>query len=288
MIRNKTLADWLEESHLVRNVRQSSAYQDRRAVAIFSHWLGRPALAEDLTVGTVSQWVAWLQDKYAPRTAHALRGRLLTCWRYVADETGRDHPRRVRPAPAPQPQPIAWTLEELQEMRAAADRAPGRFRRNAIPRGLYLVTLIDAAYETGLRRSDLWTVRQSQIRPDGSVMVRQAKTSRPHVVYVRPETLHRLRQLPDVPLACPCHPRAWYRAWRRYVIEPAGVRPGALQQLRRSGATHLAVHWPQEVQRFLGHATPSMARHYVDESISLPRPHLPPAIRPDFGAGNHG
>lgn len=278
MIREKRLSDWLEESHLTRNVRASSAYQDRRALAIFSHWLRRPALPEDLTSATVSRWVAWLQDRYAPRTAHALRGRLLTLWRYVADETGREHPRRVRPAPAPRPQPIAWTLDELRAMRAAADVAPGIFRHVRVPRSLYLVTLIDTAYETGLRRSDLWTVTQGQIRPDGSILLRQAKTTQPHVVHVRPETLERLRQLPAVPLACPCDVRGWYRAWRQYVIEPAGVRPGALQQLRRSGATHLAVHHPHEVQRFLGHLTPTMQRHYVDESISLPRPHLPPAI----------
>lgn len=278
MIRQTTLADWLAKSHLTRNVRASSAYQDRRAVAIFSRWLGRHALAEDLTRETVSHWVAWIQDRYAPRTAHALRGRLLTLWRYVADETGMDHPRRVRPAPAPRPQPIAWTLEELRAMRASAAVAPGVFARVKVPRSLYLVTLIDTAYETGLRRSDLWTITQPQIRPDGAILLRQAKTTQPHVVHVRTETLERLRQLPAVPLACPCDARGWYRDWQRYVIEPAGVRPGALQQLRRSGATHLAVHHPHEVQRFLGHLTPSMQRHYVDESISMPRPHLPPAI----------
>lgn len=83
----------------------------------------------------------------------------------------------------------------------------------------------------------------------------------------------------DRPLACPYRCRsAFYRWWRRAIIQPAGVRPGALQQIRRTGATHLAIEHRSEVQRYLGHASPEMQRHYIDESLASPITHLPPPI----------
>jgi integrase len=62
------------------------------------------------------------------------------------------------------------------------------------------------------------------------------------------------------------------------VILPAGVRNGCLQQIRRTGATLLAMTHPEAVQRYLGHRTPTMVRHYVDESIARPQPFLPPEL----------
>ena len=125
------------------------------------------------------------------------------------------------------------------------------------------------------------------IRPDGSIALIQRKTSRPHQPRLRQRALDLIAELPgDRPLACPYRCRsAFYRWWKRSIIAPAGVRPGALQQLRRTGATHLAVEHRSEVQRYLGHASPEMQRHYIDESIACPIVHLPPEIAAGERAG---
>ena len=54
------------------------------------------------------------------------------------------------------------------------------------------------------------------------------------------------------------------------MIVPAGVRPGALHQIRRSGATQLAKQDGLEAARqYLGHRTDAMVWHYVDVSSAL-------------------
>lgn len=129
------------------------------------------------------------------------------------------------------------------------------------------------------RRSFLWGLTRGQIRPDGTITLRQRKTGAPHQPRLRPETAATVLALPgDRPLACPVSkPTRFYRLWAT-VIAAAQVRPGCLQQLRRSGATHLASEHPEAVQRYLGHASPEMQRHYVDWSIAKPQQWLPPAL----------
>jgi integrase len=179
----------------------------------------------------------------------------------------------------PQPLPIAWTIAELRAILAACQLVPGVFRRTGARRAAYLVALVLAAYESGLRRSDLWGLTRGQIRPDGTIVLRQRKTGAPHQPRLRPETAALVLALPgDRPLACPeSKPTRFYRLWAT-VIAAAQVRPGCLQQLRRSGATHLASAHPEAVQRYLGHSSPEMQRHYVDWSIARPQQWLPPAL----------
>lgn len=115
---------------------------------------------------------------------------------------------------------------------------------------------------------------------NGSIVMRQHKTGIPHFPRIRPDTYVGIGALVgDRPLACPYKSQSdWYTFWKKNVITPAGVRHGALQQIRRTGATHLAIGHPEAVQRYLGHRTPSMQRHYVDQSIATPQQHLPPDI----------
>lgn len=286
MLRPVTLQDWSARYALRRGLAKKAAYYVGHTIAIFDQWLGRPATVADLDTDTVSQWVAWLEEapapaadsgRYSDRTRAGLRGNLLCLWRFVAEEGECQWPGRIRRAPKPEPQPVAWTLEELRRIRVAAAQARGFVHGSGAPRALYLVTLVDAAYETGLRRGDLWRLEQCHFLANGTVVLRQNKTGWPHGPQVQPDTLSRIRQLPgDYPLRWPGTDKGFYECWRIWVITAAGVRPGALQQLRRSGATHLETIRPQDTSRYLGHKTPDMKKHYVDRSQAYGPAPMPP------------
>ena len=79
-------------------------------------------------------------------------------------------------------------------------------------------------------------------------------------------------------------PLAWPRGFydvMESLCRLAGVRRGALQQLRRTGATWIAVEGGVEAARdALGHATGDMWRAYVDRRIAAPKRRLPVLAAP--------
>lgn len=278
MIAATTLTDVLGIYLLERRLRENSQYQLARIVGRYSEWLGRCATLADLDDQTVSRWLACEEGRLGGRTVADCRGGLLRLWRLAADHGLVDAPRRVRRCPKPAPMPIAWTLAELRTLVAVCSIQRGCFR-DGRPRALYLVTLAHSAYDTGLRRSDLWSLDRRQVRPDGTVLVRQSKTGQPHAPRLRETALEGFRQLAgEKPLRCPYrHAGSFGKLWRG-LVRLAHVRPGCLQQIRRTGASHLAIDHPEAVQRYLGHRTAEMQRHYVDESIARPVGVLPPEL----------
>ena len=279
MVRSAGLADQIEDYILYRSLENTSAYQLDRSVRVFEEWLDRPASVSDFTDRMISQFLASVKDDYAQRTVANHRTNLLCLWRFLADEKHCTPPHRVRKVKRPDPCPVSWTFDELTKIVAQCGKLEGQFR-SGVNRALYCSTLVKFCYESGLRRSDVWRIKRDMIRPDGSIVLRQKKTSQTHWPRIRIDTLAAIERLgEDPPLACPFKSTgSWYQFWKREVTTPAGVRHGALQQLRRSGATHLAIEHPEAVQRYLGHRTPTMQKHYVDESIARPQQYLPPDI----------
>lgn len=278
----KTLLAWLADYVLFRSISDNSAYQMRRTIGTLREWLARDPMDDDLNDRTISEWIASMQkrESHSPTTIAGHRTKLLCLWRFAADRGAVDPPHRVRDAKRPEPAPISWTIGELQDIITACGQLDGYFRATGSRRSIYCSTLVKFCYESGLRRSDVWRIDRRQIRPDGSIVMRQHKTGIPHFPRIRPDTYVGIGALVgDRPLACPYKSQSdWYTFWKKNVITPAGVRHGALQQIRRTGATHLAIGHPEAVQRYLGHRTPSMQRHYVDQSIATPQQHLPPDI----------
>jgi integrase len=135
-------------------------------------------------------------------------------------------------------------------------------------------------YETGLRRDDAHRVMKADIMHDGTITVRQHKTRQIHTAQVRPETAAELLALPeDPPLTLPHSLRIFYRDFAR-LRTLAGVDGGAHQQLRRTGATLLAVETESidAAREWLGQRSFQQIRHYIDRRIYHPRGHLPPRI----------
>jgi integrase len=277
VVGQRDLSSTVDEYVLFHPLSPAGEYRMRRSIRVFESSIGRRARVADLSDPIVSAWVAWLESRYSPKSTYGFRGDLMTLWRDCAARGYCAPPGRVRRVPKPIPLPIAWTTSEFGMLLRCVRQLEGNFRRTGNPRSTYCVALLLAAFDTGLRRSDLWELDRRQIRPDGSILLRQRKTSRPCQPRLRPATIPWIEALRgDRPLCCPfASPSRWYQFWRR-VTATAGVRHGGLQMVRRTGATHLAIEHRSDVQRYLGHRTADMQRHYVDESIASPQQHLPP------------
>ena len=245
------------------------------------HRSGDDVLVSDITPETLNNWLSAIS--LSPRTIIKHRGNLLSLLRDAADDGKCDEPvnRRIRKPRKPKPQPKAWSLDELRRVFKACDNMKGNIYRYGVltPRCVYFGCLARCAYETGLRRGNLFALTQSDVRDDGTIYIIHEKTGEPHVCSLSDMTLCLLRQLPgDQPLRWRDN-RSFYRRWKS-ICAAAGVPNGGLHRIRKTAATQV---WlideqnPSRVQQFLGHLTGDMWRHYVDKSQGSSRPPKPPA-----------
>lgn len=267
-----------EQYLLARNLAANSAYQFRHSIDLFGRFLGQQATLADLEPHTVSHWLAHLEADHSPRSVAGHRTNIMAFWRWLAERGDVQAPRQVRRVRKPDPCPVAWTLDELRQLLRAAETF-----QHQMPDGssssVYFSALVRTAYESGLRRSDLFLLRHEQIRHGGAIQMVQHKTGHTHQPRLTSKTMDLIAQIArNPPLAWPStNGRHFYTVWKR-LVRVAGIRKGALQQIRRSGATHLYKDHPEDVQRYLGHRTPTMQRHYVDLSLAAPQQNLPPEL----------
>jgi integrase len=264
------LAQIVQDYRTIRKLSPGAAYLLKRTAVLYGAYLGREAMASDLTDLSVSAWLEHLESICAPWTRAGHRTRILGLWRFAAKRLLCQPPGEVRRAPAPEPMPSAWSVDEVGRLVSACQWLNARA-------AAYFKALILAAYESGLRRSDLWGLSREQIASTGVIAVRMHKTSVPHVVSVRPETAAMILELAGPkPLACPYSSGRYGEYWAR-LCSMADVRHGGCQQLRRTGATLIAAEHGEDAARaFLGHKSRDMLDHYIDRSVTQPRPWLPP------------
>ncbi len=273
-----------------RNIKPCTARRYDKSIRTFGEFVGHPVRLNELNDNLASRWVKWLGDGGArPKTVHGLRRDVLTVWRRAAkmklcQPPGDD----IRQVKIPRPIPDAWSVEELSSIVNACQRISG-FLSNGLPRSRYFRCLIEVTYETGLRRSDVLQLNVSDFNENWMISTIQDKTLDGHVCSVSAETgkqfmwlADRLKECGDKhwsqPLRYPGNMRRCYAVLTR-IRKLAGITSrGALQKLRRTGATYVESQYPGAAMRFLGHRTPGLAyKHYVDRTKLGPPPR-PPAL----------
>lgn len=273
-----------------RSIKPCTASRYDKSIRTFGEFVGHPVRLAELNDNVASRWVKWLGDGGArPKTVHGLRRDVLTVWRRAAKmklcpPPGDD----IRTVKIPRPIPDAWSVEELASIVNACQRIGG-FLSNGLPRARYFRCMIELTYETGLRRSDVLQLNVSDFADNWTIATVQGKTLDGHVCSVSAETgkqfmwlADRLRECGDKhwsqPLRYPGNMRRCYAVMTR-IRKLAGITSqGALQKLRRTGATYVESQHPGAAMRFLGHRTPGLAyKHYVDRSKLGPPPR-PPAL----------
>lgn len=273
------LSEVLDRYALYRPIEANSRYQYGRTLGVFGEYLTRDGTTDDLTGDVVSAWVLWMADRWATCSRMGHRNKLLVLWRFAHKRGWAAPVGEIRVVRKPDPMPTSWILAEVRKLvDATGSPLLGKFKGRRV--GPYFKALIMTGYESGLRRGDLWALERDNIGADGFVQITMHKTGWGHRPQLSLATTALVLALPGPrPLAWwGVEHRSFYRQWDK-LVAIAGVRNGALHQLRRTGASYIARDQGIEAaKRWLGHRDEGMFKHYVDQTVCRPRAYQPPSI----------
>lgn len=282
-----TLLEFFNNVYVLhRSIAPNTEQTIERSCRQFLDFLGEsPPLAE-ITADDISRWVRHMQAKgLSPYTIRSKRGDVVCVLNLAVERELREPLRKVRSVRLPHPTPKAWTLEEFGRIMRACQSIRGHML-DGTPRREYWSALVSAAYDSGLRRTDLLAIRSSEIDDSGRYWVPMNKTGHAVCSRFRPITVKLIRSLAqrrgDRVFAIPGkNGREGHRnqliKWWPKIRKMAGIADGgAFYRVRKTGATHVEKHQPGAAKAYLGHATESMVRFYVDRRIAGDDPPLPP------------
>lgn len=270
-----TLAEFLREYELTRELRADSVYQMAITIRLLDRWHGRPVTLDELDERLLSEWLMdYHRGGVSAATVRAKRCHILALWRAAADEGFCRAPtrrvRRVKAAPAPV---VCWRYDEIVKLLAACRSIP-RYHSCGLRRSEWWGLAIRVAWDTGLRWEDqVKRLSVDHIQPDGWLAFPQSKTGRVVVRRLSDETLALLR------LSLQRAPRRFVTPFDgghetfcrqfKLIVARAGIRRGTWKWIRRAGATDAELQQPGAGSVHLGHAPGSAiaARHYLDQSI---------------------
>ena len=249
------------------------------------HRVARSMAAAGVTPLTIrdssfNRWVAGLPQGDTTRSNYQRAG--LTLWRHALDRELTEHfPKRIARVKARNKPPVAWTMSELSSMIHAARSLTYRFKRSKCPASLFFEAYIRTGFETGIRFSDLLSLRCEQLRGDRLwVVPNKTGNAVPKVLSEACVSgLRELRQIGDGETFFRwAIAKKQLRAHFGKVCKAAGTK-GTPKFLRRSGATHCEMRQPGSAGKFLGHLSPGLAmRFYVDRTLLAEECPSPPPI----------
>ena len=288
-----TLSELVDTYALQNDISGRYEYQLRYAVQRFSGHLGRPANCGDLTANVVNEWLRSEQQSGAigTRSRSNVRTSIMTLWKSSKQPLDCSE---IRPVKIKRKAPVAWTFAELEKVANAARQIPGELS-NGLKRSDYFHCLVWFAFETGLRRSDVFRYNVTELGADNRTALTQHKTGRVHVVEITKKTAADMRRLSAqlhlkgdphwlTPFHWPHSTSTLYVLFRQ-IRTVAGVDPNernrSLQHIRRTGATAVECAEPEGAAKYLGHAGRELAwTSYIDPRKAV-QSRLPPVTRPN-------
>ncbi len=270
------LSDLVIAYELSNEIGSRYAYQLRYAVSRFQKYKSSPPTLSDLKPDAINRWLIHERDagELSDRSQANVRRSILTLWAKFKSDLHRQTIRSVTVKPK---NPEAWDYEEMTKVAAAASQLTGNLS-NGLPRALYMTTCLWFAYETGLRRGDIWAFDLAKFDDLRTAAMTQHKTNRVHVIAVTMETISELRRMSsflksaadqhyNTPLRWPQSESTfydWMKRCRALAAIDVEVRNRSLQHIRRTGATEIesegGMAW-----RFLGHSREGLDRKsYID------------------------
>jgi len=269
-----TLGEYVQQYGLFHPCKPDAMRQYEVAAKLFERWAGGPVAMEDLDAATVSQWlVDYAASGVAPATVRSKRNLVLALWRAAADDDLCSLPRkRVRPIRVPYTPPNAYTAAEAARLVDACSVLP-RWHPCGLRRSQWWRLAILMAWDTGLRKNDLCSLRVDQITDTGLVVLGQSKTAWGHTAQLSQTTIAELkRSLEAVPREIVLPWTATRETFERQfnlIVQKAAVRKGTWKWLRSGSASDVEARFPGQGARHLGHKPGSTvaARHYFDPRI---------------------
>lgn len=254
----------------------SACYAQRlrdRVAALESH-VGCAGVACTLTETTVNGFLRSLA--LSPFTVRCYRADLLTIWNSAADDDLVPYPvaRRLFMPDVPE---LIVECYEVDEARALLEAA-GKVRRNypnGVERAKYWGAAIRLAWDSGIRRGDVWRFRRDYIRRDGTLRMVQHKTGRQLMARLRESTVAALDAIGrKQPCEWTLDPRYFDRQFQR-IVKASGVNRGTFRWLRRSSGSYVEMQQPGSGHKHLGHTNPATFSKHYDGRLgghNLPQP----------------
>lgn len=279
MIRTQSLAELAAEYVAARDICPAYGQGFIYKAKAFSEWAGGgdPSLLDE---ANLSRFLQHLKPRRSPSTVANYRGDLLVLWRWLAD-SGRlpaPQPRKIMRPKVPLGVPDCWSVDEVRQLLAAADKLEGR-HPDGVPRRLYWVAAIRLGYETGLRRSDVWRIRLADIH-SGTLLVTVALKTGVRLVHtLTREAVAALKAIGrPLPLAWPYNQRNFGVQFDR-LVRSTSVRRGTFKWLRRtSGSWIAAANGEAMGAQHLGHTSLATFRKFYDARLVAAARPMPPVL----------
>ena len=294
-----TLMKFLEQYLSARSVSDDYAGTLRKRMAKISKFAGTGVLRKVLTEDVVNDFIKSLESEgLSPFTIRSYRGDVVSVWNGAADLDLVAYPilRRIRCIKRPQLVVECYTQSEAVALLAEAGKLKGAYPNgrgaytNGVAKRDYWQATIRVAWDTGLRRGDVWKFRRSAIRPDNTVQVLQNKTRQIVVVKLHASTL---KALEAIRRDQPCQwqlDRSFFGRHFKKIVVGSGVGRGTFKWLRRASGSYVDLQERGAGSKHLGHADPTMFDKHYDGKIggyTLPmppelgghRPTLKPTVR---------
>lgn len=283
----ETILSFVATYRRSRDLKTDTIKQLECVARAFERFAG-PIPWRDVNDDLTNDWLCQLQDegRLSPVTIYSRRRLFLTLWRAAYDAGLVERlPQRVRRIKQPDIVPVAFLADEIQAMLNVAEEMTGDVRGLRLPRRLWWRSFLLAAYDSGLRLSDLLSIERDWIWRGGRLSIVQAKTGRTHTVQFRAETMAAIE---ESMAACPrrrliwplwCSRDCWHRHFRR-LRRDAGLSRGSSKWIRRSSASYVEAAHPGTGSAHLGHRSADLARkHYFDPRIVTHEATAPPSLR---------
>jgi len=237
-----------------------------------------PWSAQDLHPETIDAYLTDALSRLSAHTVHNHRRMLGVLLSFAAQEglVDRSILRPLRRIKRPSPCPVAWSHREINHLLIACESLPGGIK---VAHSLLMRAWILVAYSTGLRLSDLLSIRHDRIR-GRRLLIQQQKTGSAHVCYLDDLAVSAVRSLPRRgarifgDLIC----RDKVLRQMRRVTSLAGMT-GSTKFLRRSGATYALID-NLDPSGHLGHLSSGMKTYYIDRLLVADERDTGPTTRP--------
>lgn len=236
-------------------------------------YCGRELSVSDFSANLLNSWLGNVlkMQKLSRHTVVGYRRAAITLWMYAADLELCDYPttRRIFIPKVKHAAPVAFTIAEVSRLIESASAERGSLS-NDIQRKYYWPAAIRIAYDTGLRRGDIWRLPYSII--DGKPFaIIENKTHLCQTRRISEQACELLVKSGRRNIALPWpggdrNGRTFGSQFER-IRKRAGIESGTFKRLRRTHGSLLGT---------LGHSSTAVfERHYHDRTL-VDEVELPP------------
>ncbi|QDT74423.1 tyrosine-type recombinase/integrase [Lacipirellula limnantheis] len=236
----------------------------------------------------VNRFLSSWPSETSPRTVRSYRSDVLALWNAAADLDLVPYPvpRRIKRPKCPALVIDCFTVEEAKAILAQSHKCKPYPMKTGVCRRVYWPAVIALAWDTGLRRGDVWNFRKSWIRDDGSARVIQQKTGQSVTVRLHPSTIELLNRIPfdqatRWPGGANC-PR--FCKQFKDIARSAGVFRGTFKWLRRASGSYVELVQPGAGGKHLGHSSPQVFGQHYDARLTSAAAPMPPTLREESKA----